>query len=70
MAEPVKKLWPRMAVGPLGNTARVACPGDIPYGWKLEVPLPMSGDALFDGQDPPEDKPKNKGGRPRKKPVE
>lgn len=52
---PKPRLWPRRAVGPLGNSARFACLSDVPHGWTLETPLPTDA--------PP---PKNKGGRPRK----
>jgi hypothetical protein len=39
-AAPKPRLWPRWAVGPLGNRAIFHCAGDIPPKWKLETPLP------------------------------
>lgn len=36
----VKKHWPRYAISPAGDRARVDCAGDIPAGWALETPLP------------------------------
>lgn len=38
--KPKPRLWPRYAVGPLGNRALFDCMGDIPHGWMLEAPLP------------------------------
>lgn len=42
MSPPVPKprLWPRDAIGPLGNRATFHCVGDVPHGWVLEHPLP------------------------------
>jgi hypothetical protein len=39
-AAPKPRLWPRWAIGPLGNRAIFHCAGDIPPKWKLETPLP------------------------------
>jgi len=32
-AAPVKREWPKMATGPLGNSAVFHCRGDVPHGW-------------------------------------
>jgi hypothetical protein len=40
-AAPKPRLWPRWAIGPLGNRAIFHCAGDIPPKWKLEIPLPV-----------------------------
>lgn len=39
-AETKPRLWPRFAVSPEGQRARVDCLGDIPPDWVLETPLP------------------------------
>jgi len=33
--EPKKREWPKIAAGPLGNTAVFQCPGDVPAGWTV-----------------------------------
>jgi hypothetical protein len=38
--ETTRKAWPRWAISPEGQRAIFACQGDIPLGWKLEIPLP------------------------------
>jgi hypothetical protein len=38
--ETTRKPWPRWAISPEGQRAIFACQGDIPLGWKLEIPLP------------------------------
>lgn len=35
MKPPVKREWPKMAHGPLGNSAVFACRGDVPHGWTV-----------------------------------
>lgn len=30
-----KREWPKLARGPLGNTARFDCRGDVPHGWTV-----------------------------------
>lgn len=74
---PIKRrLWPRYAMSPTGDRARVDCPGDIPPGWALETPLPgtieaeraanaLDADSLNDAEAVAAP-PKNKGGRPKK----
>lgn len=32
---PKKREWPKLARGPLGNTARFQCAGDVPHGWEV-----------------------------------
>ena len=46
--ETTRKAWPRWAVSPEGKRAIFACPGDIPTGWTLEVPLPGTPSAETD----------------------
>lgn len=64
---PKPRLWPRLARGPLGNTAMFQCMGDIPHGWEMEEPLPghpvpVELDELRAAIEPPRRGP----GRPRK----
>jgi len=35
MQAPKKREWPKIAAGPLGNTAVFQCPGDVPAGWEV-----------------------------------
>lgn len=37
MSEPktAKSEWPKLARGPLGNTATFFCRGDVPHGWTV-----------------------------------
>lgn len=49
------KHWPRFAFGPKGNRAKFQSAGDVPHGWKLEVPIPGT-----------EEPPKRGPGRPPK----
>lgn len=66
-AAPAKRLWPRTAVGPLGNRATFHCIGDVPAGWTLETPPPAAaptGPPTAAFEPPPVER--NKGGRPRK----
>lgn len=85
MKPPKKREWPKMAHGPLGNSATFQCRGDVPAGWTVvgEKPAPWGepteglkpGDVITIGNAPavtlteanfPLDRPKNKGGRPKK----
>ena len=65
MKPPVKREWPKMAHGPLGNSAVFACRGDVPHGWTVVGEKPRTTDETEHIAAP-----KNKGGRPKKVVVE
>lgn len=40
-----KKEWPRYGISPDGGRAKFDCIGDLPFGWRLEHPLPGTEEA-------------------------